>query len=121
MIPIRHAEPIAHARVQVFGSDVQPDRADQDMVRWEDDRKVDERAGVEVLLLARDPLRGCAIGIGMRREGAGCDLFHSGKALHVCGIAQLELSEQKPIGSEGGECRHILDETTERGGLTITP
>ena len=56
----------------------------------------------------------------MRKEGAGGDLFHSGKALYIYGIAQLKLSEQEPIGSEGGEYLHGLDETTEREGLTIT-
>jgi hypothetical protein len=48
--------------VLVPGSDVQPDRTDQDMVRWEDDRKVDECAGIEVLLVAPDQLLGCANG-----------------------------------------------------------
>lgn len=51
----------------------------------------------------------------MGEEGTGSDLFHSSKALHVRGAAQLKLSEQGPIGSEGGECRHGLDETTEGG------
>ena len=94
VIPVRSAQPLAHARVLVSGSDVQPDRPDQDVIHWEDDSKVDERPG--------------------------CDLFHSGKALHVRGVAQLKRSEQEPICSEGGDCRHGLDETTEGGGLTIS-
>jgi hypothetical protein len=39
--------------------------------------------------------------------------------LHVCGVLQLKLSEEEPIGFEGGEGCHGRDESTEGGGLTI--
>ena len=104
----------------VLGNDGQSDRPDQDVVCEEHDRKVDERTGVEFLLLARDPLLGGAIGIGMGEEGAGCDLFHSGQPLHLWCIARLKLPEAEPIGFEGRDSGHGRDETTDRAGLTIT-
>ena len=87
----------------------------------EPDRQVDERTGAKFLLLARDPLFGNAVWLGMGEKGAGCDLFYSGQPLHLGCILQLKLFEQEPFDSEHGEGSPGRDETTDRASLIITP
>lgn len=103
----------------VFGHDGQSDRPDQDLLREEHDRKVDECICVEFLLLARNPLLGGASRIGIGEKRACRDLFHSGQPLYLWRIARMKSSEQKPFGSDGREGSHGRDETTDKEGLTI--